>query len=111
MRVDDAAHAHPAARDLLDDEGIGEERLAEAAELLGDHEPEYAELLEAVDDGLRVLVAVLELGRDREDLLVDERADGVQDLGLDVGESFCLGELRHRHASGAVSGPFLAEGK
>ena len=109
--IDDTADAHPSARDLLDDQGVGEERLAEATELLGDHESEDPELLEPIDDGLRVFVAMLELGRDREDLLVDERANGREDLGLDIGQPICLSEPCHVHASGAVSGPFLAVGK
>ena len=66
--------AHPAAGDLLDAQRVGQQRLAEAAVLLGDHQPEDAELLEALDDLGGVLVGVLELGRDRDDLLLDERA-------------------------------------
>ena len=73
--VDDAAHRHPAAGDLLDDQGVGEQRLAEAAVLLGDHQAEDPHLLHALDDLRRVLVLVLELGGDRQDLLVDELAD------------------------------------
>ena len=109
--VDDAADAHPAAGDLLDDEDVGEERLTESAELLGDHEAKYAKLLEPVDDGLRIFVAMLELGRDREDLLVHERANSIEDFVLHICQAFCLGEPCHGYASGAVSGPFLADGK
>ena len=73
MRVDDAGHRHPAAGDLLDDERVGEQRLAEAAVLLADREPEQAHLLHALDDRLGELVLVLEVGRVRDDLLVHER--------------------------------------
>ncbi len=80
MRVDDAGDAHPAAGDLLDHQRVGQQRLTEAAVLLRDHQPEDAELLEPVDDLLRVDVAVLELLRVRDDLLVDEAPDRRQDL-------------------------------
>ena len=91
----DARDAHPAAGDLLDDERVGQQRLAQAAVLLGDHQPEDAELLEPLDDLGGVLVRVLELGGDRQDLLVHERADGLEDLGLDVGEALGLAEATH----------------
>ena len=45
--VDDAGDAHPAARDLLDDQRVGQQRLAEPAVLLGDRQPEQAHLLHA----------------------------------------------------------------
>ena len=87
MRVDDAAHRHPAAGDLLDDQRVGEQRLAEAAVLLGDHQAEDPHLLHALDDLRRVLVLVLELGGDRQDLLVDELADELDELVLLLGEA------------------------
>jgi hypothetical protein len=66
--VDDARHRHPAAGDLLHDQGVGEQRLAEAAVLLRDGQPEQAELLHPRDDLGGILVPVLKLGRDRDDL-------------------------------------------
>ena len=69
---------------------VGQQRLAEAAVLLGDHQAEDAHLLHALDDLGRVLVGVLELGGDRDDLLVDELADGLEDLVLVLGESVGL---------------------
>ena len=87
--------AHPAAGDLLDAQRVGQQRLAQPVVLLGDRQPEDPELLEPVDDLLRVLVRVLELGRDRKDLLVHERADGLEDLGLVVGEVLGLAEAAH----------------
>ena len=71
--VDDAGHAHPAAGDLLDHERVGQQRLAQAVVLLGDHQSEEAELLEPLDDLGGVLVRVLELGGHRQDLGLDER--------------------------------------
>jgi hypothetical protein len=73
--VDDAADRHPAARDLLHAQGVGEQGLAQAAVLLGDHQAEDPHLLHPLDDLLRVFVAVLQLGGDRDDLLVDELAE------------------------------------
>ncbi len=93
--VDDAGNRHPAARDLLHHQGVGQQRLAEAAVLLRDHEPEQAHLLHALDDGGGVLVPVLQFGRDRDDLLVDEVPHGGEDVLLDLGESFGLGEASH----------------
>lgn len=103
VRVDDAGDRHPAAGDLLDAERVGEEGLAQAPVLLGDHQAEQAQLLEAVDDLLGVLVAVLQLGRDRDDLLVHEVANGGEDLLLDVGETGGLGESRHGYFSCCLS--------
>ena len=99
VRVDDAGDRHPAAGDLLDAQRVRQERLAQTAVLLGDHQAEQAQLLEPVDDLLRVLVAVLQLGRDRDDLLVHEVADGGEDLLLDVGQTGGLGESRHGYFS------------
>ena len=87
VRVDDAAHRHPAPRDLLDDQGVGEQRLPEPAVLLGDHQAEDPHLLHALDDVGRVLVLVLELGRHRDDLLVDELAHELDQLVLLLGEA------------------------
>ncbi len=95
VRVEDPGHRHPAARDLLDDQRVGEERLAETAELLGDHQAEQAHLLHALDDLGRVLVGVLQLGRDRQDLLVDEGPHCGEDVLLDVGQSVGLREAAH----------------
>ena len=60
---------------------------AEAAVLLGDHQAEDPHLLHALDDLRRVLVLVLELGGDRQDLLVDELADELDELVLFLGEA------------------------
>ena len=97
--VDDARDAHPPARDLLDDQRVGRQRLAQTAVLLRDHEPEQAHLLHPVDDRLRVLVGVLELLGVRDDLLVHVVADGGEDLLLDLRESRGLGEACHASCS------------
>ncbi len=94
--VDDTRHAHPAAGDLLDHQGVGQQGLTQAAELLGDGQAEDAQLLETVDDLLRVGVGVLELLGDRDDLLVHEDPHGLQDLGLVLGEAFGLAKPGHR---------------
>ena len=54
---------HPAAGDLLDHQRVGQQRLAQAAVLLGDHQAEQAHLLHLLDDRLGELVLVLELER------------------------------------------------
>jgi len=99
MRVDHTGHAHPAACDLLHDQGVGQQRLAEPAVLLRDGEPEQAHLLHPVDDVLRIGVGVLQLGRVRQDFLVHERLDRGQDLLLDLGETGGVGEPGHGCAS------------
>jgi hypothetical protein len=81
---------------------IGQQGLAQAAVLLGDHQAEQPELLEALDDLGRVLVLVLELGGNRDDLLVDELTDGLEDLFLDVSQA--LGLAQATHAGGCPSG-------
>jgi hypothetical protein len=93
--VDDAGQAHPAAGELLDDERVGQQRLAQAAVLLRDHEAEDAHVGHAGDDVRRVLVLVLQFGRDGEHPLVDEGPHGVDDLALDVGETFGVLESSH----------------
>jgi hypothetical protein len=98
--VDDARDAHPAAGDLLHAEGIGQQRLPQSVVLLGDRQPEDAELLEPLDDLGRVLVLVLELRGDRDDLLVHELPDRLEDLGLVLGEAVGLAETRHAVAPG-----------
>jgi hypothetical protein len=55
--------------------------------LLGDGQPGGAQLLEALDDLGRVLVGVLQLLDDRDDPLVHELPDGLEDLGLVLGEA------------------------
>ena len=98
--VDHPRHAHPPAGDLLDHQRVRQQRLAEPAELLGDRQPEHAELLEPLDDLGRVLVGVLELLGHRDDLLVHELPDGLQDLGLVLGEAIGLAEAGHVVAPG-----------
>ena len=93
--VDDARHRHPAAGDLLHHQRVGEQRLAQAAVLLGNGQPEQAELLHPLDDLGRVLVLVLKLAGDRDDLLVDELPHRGEDVPLDVGQAFGLREAFH----------------
>ena len=56
MRVDHARDRDPAARELLDDHDVSRQVQPEAPVLLRDRDPEQAELLELLDDRLRVLV-------------------------------------------------------
>jgi hypothetical protein len=93
--VDDAADAHPASGDLLGAEGIGQQRLAQAAVLLRDHQPEDAHLLHALDDCRGVLVLVLELRGDGQDLLLDELPDQREQVGLVLGETVGLLQSCH----------------
>ena len=68
-------------------QGVGEQRFTEAAVLLGNHQPEDSHLLHTVDDGLWIFVAVLQLGRHGDDLLIDELLDELEQLLLVVGET------------------------
>ena len=97
VRVDDTRHTHPAAGDLLDHQGVGQQRLAEATELLGDGQAEDAQLLEPLDDLGRVLIGMLQLLGHRDDLLVDVLANGLEDLGLVLVESVGLTEAGHAY--------------
>jgi hypothetical protein len=68
--VDDPRDRDPAARELLDDHGVGREVQPEPAVLLGDGHPEQPELAHLLDDRLRELVLVVVVLGVGEDLLV-----------------------------------------
>ena len=85
VRVDDARDRDPAARELLDDHRVGRQVEAHPAVLLGDRDPEQPELLHLLDDRLGELVLVVVLLGVRDDLLVDELADHLDDRLLLVG--------------------------
>ena len=95
VSVDDARDAHPPAREFLDAQHVGQQRLAETAVLLRDHEPEQAHLLHPLENLLGVRVVVLERLRVRDDLLVDELADRAEDLLLNVRQARGLGQPCH----------------
>src|SRR6478735_5862566 len=80
---------------LLHAQRVGEQRLAEAAVLLGDHQAEQPNFLHRINDCLRVGVGMLELLRGRDDLFVDELAYRRDDFGLELGEPERLCESRH----------------
>jgi hypothetical protein len=85
VRVDHAGDRDPAARELLHDHRVGRQVETHPAVLLGDRDPEEPELLHLLDDRLGELVGrVVVLGL-REDLLVDELADHLDDGLLLVG--------------------------
>jgi hypothetical protein len=65
------------------------------AVLLRGHEAEQAHLPHALDDPRRILVRVLQRGRDRKDLLVHEVPDRRQHLQLNVGQPFRSRETTH----------------
>jgi hypothetical protein len=93
--VDDAGDRHPAAGELLDDERVGQQRLAEAAVLLGDRQPEQPHVAHALDDVGRVRVVVLQTLRVRDDLLAHELPHRGQDGLLHVGQAGRVGEPGH----------------
>ncbi len=94
MGVEDPGDGDPAPGELLHDHRVGREVEAHAAVLLGDRDPEQAELLHLLDDrlGERVL-AVVVLGV-REDLLVGELPHHLADRAL------LFGALRGRYRHG-----------
>ncbi|KRB79242.1 hypothetical protein ASE01_23310 [Nocardioides sp. Root190] len=61
-----------------------------------DRQPEHTELLETLDDLSRVLIGVLELLSSRNDLLVGELTNSLEDLDLVLVESLGLAQARHR---------------
>ena len=85
VRVDHARDRDPAARELLDDHRVGRQVEPHPAVLLGDRDPEQPELLHLLDDRLRELVRVVVVLGVRDDLLVDELADHLDDRALLVG--------------------------
>jgi hypothetical protein len=66
-----------------------------SAVLLRDREAEDAELLQLLHEPVRVDVGVLKLRRGRDDLRINEFADGTQDVTLDLGEPIGIGETSH----------------
>ena len=69
----------PAARELLDDHRVGRQVEPHPAVLLGDRDPEQPELLHLLDDRLRELVVGVVVLGVREDLLVHELPDHLED--------------------------------
>ena len=76
--VDEAAHRHPGVREPLDDLGVGGDRQAEAAELLGDGGTEEAHLLHLLDDVFGVDVVVLQRSDVGADVAVQEALDSIE---------------------------------
>ena len=100
--VEDARERHPAPAELDPGQRVGHQVEPGAAVLLGNGEPEQAELLHPLDDLLGELVPVLELVGDRDDLLLDEVPNGLDDGALLVVERNETGlgcELRHQASS------------
>ena len=75
----------PAARELLDDHRVGRQIQPHPAVLLGDGHAEQPQLAHLRHDRLRELVGGVVVLRLRDDLLVDELADHLQDRLLLVG--------------------------
>ena len=70
--VEHPGHAHPAARQFLDAQRVGQQRLPQPAVLLRNHQPEQTHVPHLVDDVLRVGVAAFQFLRVGNDLLIDE---------------------------------------
>ena len=85
MGIDHPRDRDPPARELLDDHRVGRQIQPHPAVLLGDRDPEQAELLHLLDDRLRELVLVVVVLGLRDDLLVDELPDHLRDGLLVVG--------------------------
>ena len=86
VAAEDAGDAHPAARDLLEGQRERHGVRLEPAVGLGHGEPEEPEPAHALDDLGRVAALVLPVARDRHDLAVDERAQGVAEEPLLVAQ-------------------------
>jgi hypothetical protein len=84
--VEDPRQRHPAPGQLHPGQGIRHEVQPGPTVLLGDGEPEQAEVLHPLDDLVGELVAVLQLVGDRDDLLLHEVPNGLHDGPLLVGE-------------------------
>src|SRR6185312_1588100 len=84
-----------------DAQRVGQQRLAQAAVFLRNHQAEQAHLAHLVDDRLRIGVGALQLGRIRNDFLLDELPYRGDDFILHVGQADRLGEFGHE-------GPFAS---
>ncbi len=95
MGIEHPGHAHPAARQLLDAQRVGQQRLAQTAVLLRNHQSEQTHVPHLVDDLLRIGVAAFEFRRVGNDFLLDELPYRSDDLGLEFGQAEGLGEFGH----------------
>ena len=107
--VDDAGDRHPASGQLLHHQRVGEQRFAEPAVLLVDGEAEQPHLAHAVEDVGGVLVGVLQPLRVRDDLLVGELPNGLQDRLLHIGQAGRLGESGHLSLRGSAHYSWVTE--
>ena len=109
---DDARDAHPAAGQLLGDEAVLEDAETEAAVLLGDADREVAEVGHLRAERGDVALHLVQLVRDREDLLHRELARRLLDhqpLFCQVGHGrfspHCPSVPRPRHPRGSSRRP------
>ncbi len=89
---DDAAHGGVAPAEFLQDEAIGEVVAAAAAVLLGEGQPEEAELAQPADDRAVHRLGAVPGGGVRGDLAVREGGGELADGGLFLGELQIHGE-------------------
>ena len=95
MGVDDSGDADPAAGELLDDHRVGGQVQPHPPVLLGDRDPEQAQLLHLLHDRVGEAVLVVVVLGVGDDLLVGELADHLADRALLVGEVLGLGGYGH----------------
>ncbi len=82
MAADHAAEAHPAAGELLHHDGVADVIHPGTAVSLADEKPEQPQLLDPVDQRVRIFVLVLVVAGDGDDLFVYKFADGPLNLSL-----------------------------
>ena len=95
---------HPAASSSMTRD-VGDEVEAEPTVLLGNRDAEEPELLHRRDERLRVLVGVLEVGRHRDDVLLDEASHGGDELVSYLGVRRHGRILRSERKRGGVPPP------
>jgi len=106
VSVDHPGERHPAAAEFFDDPRVDTDRETEPAVFGRDQTAEEAELPHAPDEPMRVAIVMVQLGRDRLHLVLDEASDG--------GDERMPGRVGHgpivhcgRHGSGR--GPLAGE--
>src|SRR6202012_3282786 len=96
---------------FFDAQRVGQQRLAQSAVFRRDHQSEQTHFAHLVDDRLRIAIGALQLGRVRDDFLLDELFYRGDDLVLNIGQANRLGKLAHKPSSSSLAGDRLRTGQ
>src|SRR5260370_36404562 len=91
VRAEHPRHAHPTARQFLEDFGVEDGAQLRAAVFPWHVDPEEPDVAHALDERRRILVAMLERARRRPDLAIDEGGDsGENEVAFLHGPAHCI---------------------